>query len=306
MKKILFFITLFAYGLNAQEAHVLFNRVNMSIYNPAFTVNQETSILLFSRSQWTNIKDAPRANYILYNLPEKKNVNIGFTVQNDRVFIEQKTNLTVDYNYKVKISETDNLFLGIKGGGFYNKINLDQLERLTSMANPALAPIKNYFTPVLGIGMQYKAPNYFLGVGMPSLFNNKRYKDTRDWETYAADQTYIYLSGGAFLSLNRNFNLIPVITYRAISDNPNLFSMNFEIEYKERFSFGYGVSNNSFGGIFITSKGIKGIELGYGYEFINSKKVKAIRSGSHELMLRFLLTSKKDKSIIREEGINEK
>ena len=129
----------------------------------------------------------------LFNLsaPQKEKVRIGFTAQNDRVFIENKTHFTIDYNYQLQLTGEQFIYLGLKGGGFfYNNIDIDRLERLYTTYNPALEPVKSYFTPILGLGLQYQAPNYFIGVGVPSLFNNKRFQDNSGWETTATDVAY--------------------------------------------------------------------------------------------------------------------
>ena len=51
------FATSFAFG---QEAHVLFNRLNMGVYNPAFTGVNGSFISLSNRSQWASVADAPQ------------------------------------------------------------------------------------------------------------------------------------------------------------------------------------------------------------------------------------------------------
>jgi len=168
---------------------------------------------------------------------------------------------------------------------------VNRLERLYSTYNPALTPIKSYFTPVLGLGVQYKAPNFFLGVGVPSLFNNKRFQDNNGWETTATDVAYLYFSAGSVLSLNEDFSLSPMFIYRAVPNSPNLFSTTFAIHYKKQFSFGGGyVSNNNLA-FFVTSQNRKGIEWGYGYEVVNRINATAIQEGTHEFALRFLIDS---------------
>ena len=114
----------------AQEAHILFNRMNMAVYNPAFTGVNGAFISVNSRSQWSGINDAPRTNYLIYQLPQKEKVSLGFTAQNDQVFIENKTHFTIDYNYKLQLTDDQFVYLGLKGGGFYNNIDVDRLERL--------------------------------------------------------------------------------------------------------------------------------------------------------------------------------
>ena len=272
-----------------QEAHILFNRMNMGVYNPAFTGTNGAFISLNSRNQWSGIDDAPRTNYLIYQLPQKEKVRIGFTAQNDRVFIENKTHFTIDYNYKLQLTEEQFIYLGLKGGGFYNNIDVDRLERLYTTYNPALEPVKSYFTPILGLGVQYQAPNYFIGVGVPSLFNNKRFQDNSGWETTATDVAYLYFSGGTTFPLGESLTLEPVLIYRAVPNSPNLFSGTVAINFNNQFSLGAGYANNDNMAFFVSSKNINGIQFGYGYEFMNRNDATAIQGGTHEFVLRFLL-----------------
>ena len=281
--------------MTAQEAHILFNRMNMAVYNPAFTGINGSFISLNSRSQWLGIEDAPRTNYLIYHLPKSENVALGFTAQNDHVFIENKTYFTIDYNYQLHLSEDQFLYLGLKGGGFYNNIDVNRLERLYATYNPALEPVKSYFTPILGLGMHYQAPNYFIGIGVPSLFNNKRFQDNSGWETTATDEAYVYFSGGITLDISENFNLEPVLIYRAMPNSPNLFSATFAVNFKEQFSIGGGYANNNNMAFFVTSKNVKGIEWAYGYEVMNRTDATAIQNSTHELFIRFFIISSSKK-----------
>lgn len=295
MKKPLAFFFLFiSMTLMAQEAHILFNRMNMGVYNPAFTGSNGSYIAVNSRNQWSSIQDAPRTNYLIYQSRERKNVFLGFTAQNDRVFIENKTHFTIDYNYKLTLNTNQFLYLGLKGGGFYNNIDIDRLQRLYTNYNPALAPVKSYFTPVLGVGVQWQGPNYFLGVGIPSLFDNKRFQDNAGWETTATDVVYTYFSGGFSFDINERLSLSPVVVYRAIPNNPNLLMTTLAFNYNEQFSLGAGFSNNENLAFFVSSKSLKGIEWGYGYEFMNRNDATAIQGGTHEFTLRFMFKKKEE------------
>lgn len=277
----------------------------MGVYNPAFTGVNGSFVSLSNRSQWASISDAPQTNYLIYQLPQKKNVLLGFTAQNDRVFIENKTHITIDYNYQLKLSKTHFLYLGLKGGGFYNNIDTDRLQRIYTTYNPALAPIKSYFTPVLGVGIHYRAPNFFLGIGVPSVFDNKRYQDNGGWQTTATDVAYLYFSGGYTYAINESFSLDPVFVYRAVPDNPNLFSGTLAVNYKDQLALGAGYANNNNLAFFITSKNIRRIEWGYGYEFMNRDNASAIQGGTHELMLRFVIGNTSNASKIKE-GFDER
>lgn len=285
-----------------QEANIIFNRLNMGVYNPAFTGTEGSYASLNSRNQWTGIDDAPVTNYLIYYLPQRKKVNLGFTLQNDRVFIEEKTHFTIDYNYQLQLSETQSLYLGLKAGGFYNNIEVDRLDRLTTVYNPLLEPIASYFTPILGIGIQYKTPSYFLGVGIPSLFENKRFQDNGALQTTATDVVYALFSGGATLPMNDKININPVFVYRTLPNSPNLFSATLEVEYKREITLGGGFSNNNSLAFFVSTKKIRGMEWGYGYEFMNRGDNTAIQQGTHEILLRFILNKKQKEETQRKEG----
>lgn len=292
MKHFFYLFILFSGSLVAQEAHILFNRVNMSVFNPAFTGTSGAFISLNSRSQWSGITDAPRTNYLIYNPPKKNKVRLGFSAQNDRVFIENKTHLVIDYNYELQLNKNKFLYLGLKGGGFYNAIDTNKLQRLYTTYNPALAPVESYFTPILGVGIQLKTPAYFLGVGVPSIFENKRFQDNSGFETTATDIPYLYFSGGTSIVLNEKFSMDPSIVYRMVSNNPNLFMGTLAIEYNDIISIGTGYSNNNSVALFINSKSIKGVDFSYGYEFMNRGNNIAIQQGTHELVLRFSINEK--------------
>jgi len=131
---------------------------------------------------------------------------------------------------------------------------------------------------------------------VPSVFDNKRYQDNGGWQTTATDVAYLYLSGGYTYAINETFSLDPVFVYRAVPDNPNLFSGTLAINYKNQLAIGTGYANNNNLTFFITSKNIKGIEWGYGYEYMNRNNASAIQGGTHELILRFILRSKRNEN----------
>ena len=277
--------------IKSQEASFIFNRTSFSVFNPAFTGSEGSIISFNRRTQWVNVEGAPKTNFLIYHMPKKNNVQLGFTAQNDRVFIENKTFFTLDYNYQLQLSENRFLYLGLKGGGFYNDIDINGLGRIFNEFNPALSLVKSYFTPVIGVGAHYKAPNYFIGVGMPNLFNNKRFEDSEVWETNASDYSFLHFSSGFTISLG-DFSLNPVFVYRTLRESPNLFTSTFNLAFKEKISIGAGYSNNDNLALFFTSKNKWGFEWGYVYEFTSVALSDVTKEPAHEIMIRINLDNK--------------
>ena len=277
--------------LKSQEASFIFNRTSFSVFNPAFTGSEGSIVSFNRRSQWNNVEGAPRTNFLIYHMPKKNNVILGFTAQNDRVFIEDKTFFTVDYNYQLQLSEKRFLFLGLKGGGFYNDIDINGLGRIFNEFNPALSLVKSYFTPVIGVGAHYKARNYFFGVGVPNLFNNRRFEDSEVWQTNASDYSFLHFSTGFNVSIG-DFSINPVFVHRSLRNSPNLFSSTVNLSYNEKISIGGGYSNNDNLALFITSKNKWGFEWGYVYEFTSMAISDVTKEPAHEIMIRINLDNK--------------
>ena len=276
----------------SQDAQILFNQLNLNVYNPAFTGVEGPMVTLNSRLQWVGIKDAPRTHYFIYNFAEKNKVNLGFTVQNDRVFIENKTYLTADYNYRLTLDDEQFLFLGLKAGGFYNRLDLDKLNRLATGANPYLAAVNSYFTPILGFGAHYRVKNYFVGVGVPSLFNSKKYGDVEGVAISAYDLAYLHLSSGGSWAVNEDFAINSSLIYRGLRNSPDLLSGTLELEFQQKISLGFGAASNDNMAAYVLFKNYKNLSWGYGYEFMNRNDPTAIQGGSHEISVRFALASK--------------
>ena len=287
-------ILLFSQVLKSQQSSIIFSKVNFSIYNPAFTGVEGPSLILNSRLQWIGIDQAPKTNYLLYHLAPKKNVLLGVSVINDRVFIENKTYLTLDYNYKLQIDQEKSVFLGIKAGGFYNNIDTNKIPRIFNEANPLLSAVESYFNPIIGVGFTMIAPKFFIGLGTPNLFNSKRFKKTGELEPSAQDLTLYHLTVGLKFTLNSKLSLNPSIIYRAISDSPNFVSGNISFLYDEKFSIGTGGSNNDNLSVFFSSISKNGFQWGYGYEFLNGSATDAIKRPTHEIFLKINFDKKED------------
>ena len=123
-------ISLLHLNLSGQQSSIIFSRSNLSVFNPAFTGVDGPLLALNSRIQMAGIDQAPTTNFLLYHLPSKKNVHLGISALNDRVFVESKTYLSLDYNYKLKLDQHTSSQPGIKSGAFYPTINIHKIPRI--------------------------------------------------------------------------------------------------------------------------------------------------------------------------------
>ena len=295
MKKYLIYILIIlGQSLFSQESSLIFNKFNLSVFNPAYVGVDGSAINLNTRVQWLGIEDGPMTNYLTIHLPEKKNASLGFTVQNDRVFVENKSQVTVDYSYKLQLSNSSYLSLGLKAGGRFFNIDINNVPRIFSEANQSISEPGSYFSPILGAGVSYISKKGFLGVAVPGLLNSMALNTNQEWELTSRDYTYLHVSGGIYLNLSDKFSVNPSLIYRSNPRQPDLFNSVIEMDYNDRFSLGSVYTNNNTMAFFFKLKSKKGFHIGYGYEFSTASDMEAIKNSTHELMLRIDLKSKKN------------
>ena len=295
MKKYLIYILIvFSSSLFSQESSIIFNRFNLSVFNPAYVGVNGSAINLNSRVQWLGVEDAPLTNYLIIHLPEKKNASLGFTIQNDRVFVENKSQVTIDYSYKLKLSNSSYVSLGLKAGGRFFNIDINNVPRIFSEVNQSISEPGSYFSPILGAGVSYISKKGFLGLAVPGLLNSIGLNTNQEWELTSRDYTYLHVSGGIYLNLSDKFSVNPSLIYRSNPRQPDLFNSVIEMDYNDRFSLGSVYTNNNTLAFFFKLKSKKGFHIGYGYEFSTASDMEAIKNSTHELMLRIDLKSKKN------------
>ena len=298
LKKYFFYILIaFSSSLFSQESSIIFNRFNLSIFNPAYVGAEGPAINVNSRAQWLGLSDAPLTNFLIIHLPERKNASLGFTIQNDRVFVENKSQVTVDYSYKLQLSNSSYLSLGLKAGGRFFNVDINNVPRIFSETNQSISAPGSYFSPILGVGVSYISKKGFIGVAVPGLLNSTALNKNQDWELTSRDYTYVHLSGGFYLNLSDKFSVNPSLIYRSNPRQPDLFNSIIEMDYNDRFSLGSVYTNNNTLAFFFKLKSKKGFHLGYGYEFPSGSDRLAIRNSTHEVMLRLELKSKKSEEI---------
>ena len=103
-----------------QDPHFSLYKYNLSIINPAFTgINFGLESIFGVRSQWTAVRDAPETFSFNVNSPLGNNVGLGLSIIRDDVFVLSETHVYADFSYRIKLSNTLDLYAGLKAGGSF-------------------------------------------------------------------------------------------------------------------------------------------------------------------------------------------
>ena len=212
----------------------------MNIINPAYAgVDNETVISSSIRSQWTGIDEAPEMQLVNFSTGLGKNVGIGLSMVREKTFIEKQNFVTVDFSYKLKVSDNTDLYFGIKAGGNFYDVNVNGLETYNLISDPSLVNI-NQFLPNIGTGVYLKRDKWYVSLSVPRMLNTERARNDNGIATVATDRPHFYASTGYDFTLNSKGTLFlqPALLMRYVNGAPVSIDINAMLSFNNKFKLG--------------------------------------------------------------------
>lgn len=275
--------------LAQQETVYTFYRQHMNLVNPAYAgVDSITVVSSTLRKQWTGIANAPETQAISFGTSLGKKVGFGMTVINDQTFIEKQTFVSLDFSYKLKMSETADVYFGIKAGGSSYNVNTSGLETYNVQADPALASIST-FNPNIGVGAVYKEGPMYISLSIPRLLNTKKATNDAGYASVATDSPHIYLSGGYDVPLQGEFSsliLKPSAMLRYVSGAPVSLDLTAMLQIDKIFELGGMYRTDKAYAAMATVVISKRLVFGFAYEMSTRPELARARN-TNEMLLQF-------------------
>ena len=288
---IVLFFTIGQIVFSQQQPYFLFFKQNMSLINPASTGIEGQMIGINYKTSMMGVENGPKVQSLIYHSNENRNASWGISLQNEKVNIESYGIASFDYRYKLQITSNTEINFGLKGGVFFNSIDINSIERVTQESNPSLNLVNNYWNPILGTGVFLKGNNYFLGISLNNLLNSNRYQEENGIVSQAIDKGQLFVSSGIDIKINNSLTLRPSLIYSFVKNLDNQLTAITNLEIIDKISIGLGVSNNYYTNYQVLFKGFKNFELGFGYESrngINSQNLtSALKANNTELLFRY-------------------
>src|SRR6056297_3579254 len=274
----------------AQEhTNFLFYEQNMSLLNPAYTGSSGKLVGLSYKSGWSGIANSPRLASFIFHAPSKTaKTSWGLNVQSNKVFIEHRGTVSLDYSYRLFFGNTTYLYFGVKAGAYYNRIDTDGINRITQENNPSLNDINNYMSPLVGAGAYLKNKNFYFGISVPNFIRPKIFSELEETNSIAGQRLYYSLVGGVHIKLSNLVTLRPGILYQMVNDGPNQFTGLGKLDIGNVFTVGLGVSNNNYVASLVQFN-MKKLELGIGYVMRQRISGSALQANTTELMMSYHL-----------------
>jgi len=290
---LLFVSSLTAYTQqDAQYTQYLFNGL---VINPAYAGSRSTfSALAIYRYQWVKIDGAPRTlGASLHSPINDSNNSIGLSIENDVIGVHNRFSAYASYAYRIQVSNTAKLALGVSAGLLSYRSDWTKLEAIQDPTDPNFSTVaENKLLPNFGLGAYFHSDRYYIGLSVPHLLSSK----LDDLSQLSKYKRHYFLSAGYVFDLSPSLKLKPSFLLKSIpSEAPFQADLNLNLLIKDMVWVGMGYRTGDallFTAEYHTQNGLR---IGYAYDF-NVSKLNPYNSGSHEIMVGWdLMRSKPEK-----------
>lgn len=293
---VVFILAMSAAGKAQQHpmySQYMFNMLNI---NPAYAGSRGvlTATALY-RNQWVNIPGAPQTTSIGFDMPVKeKKIGIGFQLYDDKLGIERTTGFNASYAFRIQLTESGTLSLGLQAGILNYRANYSEV-RTFQPNDPAFNQNVSGFLPAAAAGIYYNSDRFYIGVSTPALLTTKiSYDNVANVSSVTGRDLHLYLASGFVLPLSQDLMLKPSLLVKAVSGAPVEYDLNTNLWIQNVLSLGFSYRTGDaivgMAELQLSSQ----LRLGYAYDKTFSD-LGSYNTGSHELMLRYEFGSNRGK-----------
>jgi len=286
MKKLLSILLFISAVAEAQQvatyAQYMFNGLAI---NPAYAGSHNAlSATVLSRFQNVGLTGAPQTQtFSLHSPLLNSRVALGMLVVHDKISVIDQTGIHFSYAYRIPVTRTGTLSMGLQAGmGFY-QADYSQLE-VRDPDDPAFANDIREARPNIGAGVYYFTRKAYVGISAPHLVNNV-FERGEQFETVYQNKPLI-VTGGYVFTLHRLLKFKPNGLLKFLDGSPVEFDVNanFLIDEVVWLGLSYKSSNNV--ALMTQLQLTEQIQFGYSYQ-VTAGPIRTVELGSHEVMLNY-------------------
>ncbi|NQY67840.1 MAG: PorP/SprF family type IX secretion system membrane protein [Flavobacteriales bacterium] len=254
------------------------------IVNPAaYEADRGSQIWLKHHEQWTTIDNAPSSSILGATVAlQDETMTLGGNMFIYQVGVFRNTGMTVNYSYKVEISEDMDLRLGIAPmiytfGYRLDAANPEGYEPLLDNSTGQSAGFDANF------GTYLTGENFYIGASLINMLEKVDFNNGASPILNTIKRQY-YIMTGYTHEVNDNISLNPNIIVSQQFGSDVLMSGNLLLNYNNQFDFGLAYSSDKTLSV-ISRYTIKElVNIGYSYDF-DASVLQDYNNGSHEIMV---------------------
>lgn len=294
IKKIFTIITMLSvFGVAAQQdpqyTQYMYNTLSV---NSAYAGSLgHLAITGIYRTQWVGLDGAPNTQSFTLDTPVAKNVGLGLSVVSEEIGPSEEQYIDANFSYTIQSGQTHKLSFGIKGGG--RVINIDWTKGSHRDPDTQFREnITNKFLPVVGAGLYWHGERDYIGVAIPNFMTRERYDYDDIADDLVNERMHVYLIGGIVFDLSAHTKFKPAALVKYVAGAPLIVDFSANFMFNNVFTLGAsyrtGDSVSAMASLQITPQFL----VAYAYDYTTTE-LQTYNSGTHEIMLRFELVSRK-------------
>lgn len=290
VKTLIILVLLFlSYVTKAQnQFHLSQYMVHQPLINPGSVgAFENLNGAIFHRNQWRGFEGAPKVTGFNINSPigyQKKN-NLGLTVFNDDIGVNNVTDVSLNYGYTVKTSLLSKLTFGLSGSLKMSQSNFADVETLGVVDPTFQSNTPTLLSPNFKFGTYFNARRFYLGFAIPNILHNE-ISNTSGITTFDFNQMHFYLHSGYKFKLNNNLDLNFSTLIKQIGGAPVQSDLNFLVDFKKTVGIGFSYRTSNEIATLVQLKITNFLRLAYSYDY-TLNNLGNYSNGSHEIMLVF-------------------
>jgi type IX secretion system PorP/SprF family membrane protein len=287
-----------ANGKAQSELHYGMYMMHQPFFNPASTssYDQLTAAVLY-KNQWSGYEGAPEIGAFNILKPFKSSA-VGLTITNDKVGIDNNTEVSGSYSYKLQMRGYNRLAFGFSATLGLLQSDLSGVDILNT-DDPAYSGGNTgvIAQPNFEFGTYYFNNKFYAGIAIPNILDNKISLEGQKGETQFDFSTiHYYFHSGYRFELNTKSDLNASTKIKQVNGASLQFDINLQYEYDRKYGLGISYrSSNEILGI-LSYQILPELKLAYAYDY-HLGEIGNYSSGSNEIMIIYQFTPPKESVI---------
>ncbi|PKR81323.1 hypothetical protein CW751_04505 [Brumimicrobium salinarum] len=296
MRKILYITILLLLStstLNAQQIGMYSDFMrNIFFYSPAYVGSQEALVVSAGyRSQWVGFDDAP-ADFNINLLGSVKNqgkIGYGVGIYNQNSGLMNTTGIRLNYAHHFNLSKNIKLGLGIQPGYFQYRIRLYDAVTADEGDDVFSGNINSTNAFDINMGFNIYSDRFFVMASAQRILG-KMIKFTN----FNSQLQFHFnaIAGYNFEFEKQKIKLQPNILFKYTEPVPLQVSPMVTVKYDDKYDLSLMYRHDDAIGIIAGYTWKKRLTVAYGYD-ISINRIKKYNSGSHEVLISFIINNKK-------------
>lgn len=261
---------------------------NTQVVNPAYAGSRDAlTVTGLARLQWVGFDGSPSTKTLTVHGPILGN-NFGFGValSNDAIAKTKVANTQFDFAYRLHLSRSLCLAMGLKGSLTRFTENLDDV-KVPLPNDPLFIGGRGRLLPNVGAGLYIQHDRFYAGLSVPQLLENQLLTGLVSGSLSRLRQRHYYGIMGAVFELKNRLKLKPTLLVKYAEEAPLQVDLTATLIMRDKFSAGLMYRLGDALGMLLGFNVTEQLQVGYSFDWSVANRTARYNGGSHEFMLRY-------------------